>query len=181
MGPGTPGLDQLPPIEQYAVLTLNLDGGVGRAKLSLQGPEAPGIGVSGAIGVGRDAQGNYHFMIGGGEYVFPPKDIPGELRRLLGDAGGGNSAPPPSAVRMPNRDQLLRPDGSVMTYGDYELNRKLFHQEGLNVGGPTWPPLPRVLYEALTDFYFGPVHVELPPPSQDYGDYPVPAGSSRFA
>ena len=44
------------------------DSGDGRAKLTLQGPKVPGIGVAPAIGVSRDAKGNYHFLIGGGEF-----------------------------------------------------------------------------------------------------------------
>src|SRR4051812_24799733 len=48
--------------QQYFQLTFVFDSGDGRAKLTLQGPKDPVLGLAPAIGVSRDAKGNYHFL-----------------------------------------------------------------------------------------------------------------------
>lgn len=168
------GSPELPEIKQYAMLTFEFDSGDGRAKLTLQGPKVPGVDVAPAIGLSRDAKGDYHFLIGGGEFVYPPKDLPGELRRLLGDS----SAPkgPPTPVKMPTKHQLRKVDGSFMTSAEYELNRKLWYSPVGNLG-TVWPPLPPALYQALIDFYSG----KKPSRPLDYGDFPLPSDDTRVA
>ena len=175
MSDGPPGL---PEIKQYALLTFEFDSGDGRAKLTLQGPKVPGIDVAPAIGVGRDAKSDYHFLIGGGEFVYPPKDLPGELRRLLGDSGATKG--PPAPVRMPTKSQLQKVDGSFMTYEEYELTRKLWHSPVSNLG-TVWPPLPPALYQALIDFYSGKKLSRPLNRSSDYGDFPLPSDDTRVA
>jgi hypothetical protein len=170
--------DEIPEIKQYAVLTFKFDSGDGRAKLTLEGPKVPSIGVAPAIGISRDAKGDYHFLIGGGEYVYPPKQLPGELRRLLGDSGAPKGPPTP-VVPMPTKRQLQKTDGPFMTYEEYELNRKLFHSPVGNLG-TIWSPMPRALYQALIDFYSGNLSRPLLPPT-DYGDFPLPPDDTGMA
>jgi hypothetical protein len=162
--------------KQYAVLTFQFDPGKRRATLTLQGPKLPGVDVAPAIGMRRDADGSYHFLIGGGDFVYPPREIPGELRRLLGGADAPKGGPAP--VQMPTRAQLRKSDGSFMPYAEYELKRKLFHSPLLEKGqGVIWPQLPPALYQVLLDFYSGETMILRPlppPPPPDLGDFPEP-------
>jgi hypothetical protein len=173
------GPPNLPDIKQYAVLVFNFDSGDGRAKLTLQGPKIPGIGVAPAIGVSRDANCNYHFLIGGGEFVYPPSQLPAELRRLLGGADAPKG--PPKPVPMPSKNALQKADGSFMTYEEYERTRKWFHSPDLK-NATVWPALPQALYEKLIDFYSG-SDMNLRPLIQppDYGDFPLPSGDTGTA
>lgn len=174
------GPPDLPEIKQSAVLIFKFDSGDGRAKLTLQGPKVPGIGVAPAIGLSRDANGNYHFLIGGGEFVYPPNQLPGELRRLLGGADAPKG--PPTPVSMPSKNQLQKADGSFMTYEEYERTRKWFHSPDLkNV--TIWPPLPPALYQILIDFYSDSGKDILRPLIQppDYGDFPLPSDDTGTA
>jgi hypothetical protein len=154
-----------------------------KRNVSRPGPKVPGIGVAPTIGIGRDAKGNYHFLIGGGDFVYPPSQLPGELRRLLG-GGTGTPKGPPTPVKMPSKNQLQKADGSFRTYEEYERDRKLWHSAGSNFG-TIWPPLPPVLYEILIDYYSGSIEdvlmrplIRTPDRSSDYGDFPLPSGDT---
>jgi hypothetical protein len=170
-----PGPPDSPGFQQYAVLTFTLGGGGKGAKLTLQGPKAPGIGLAPTIGIGLDKSGNYHFLIGAGDFAYPPKDVPNEIRRLLGGSGGGANGPP-QAVAMPTADQLKRADGSFMDYDVYDQQRRMFHSGLPGDSGPIWIPLPRAVYKALIDFYStGTIRlVPLEKGPKDVGDFPTP-------
>lgn len=163
--------------EQYFQLTFVFDSGDGRAKLTLEGPKVPVVGLAPAIGVERDARGNYHFLIGGNDFVYPPKDLPDELRKLLGDKKTATKGPP-VPVRMPTKQQLTQSDGTFMSWDDYDRNRRLFHSPGMNFGS-VWLALPPALYQALIDFYSG--RKGFRPLPSNVGDFPVPSGDSRLA
>ena len=176
----------LPSIQQYFLVRLEFDSGDGRARLTLQGPKVPGLGVSPAIGVGRDAQGNYRFLIGGNTFVYPPEKLPGELLKMLGDPNSRVKGPP-TPMRLPSKRQLQNSDGSWRSWDDYDRDRKLFHSPGSNLGD-VWPALPPALYRALIDFYSGrtrspinPNDIPIPPRSPtNPGDFPIPSGDSRM-
>lgn len=171
-----PGPPEFPGYQQYFILTLTLDAGDSRARLTLTGPKAPGIGATQTIGVGRDAAGDYHFLVGSGEdHVYKPKDVPAEILKMLGGGGG----PPTNEVMLPARDVLKRKsDGAFMTFEQYEANRRAFHSPGSPaVSGKVvlWPKLTPEMFSWLVDFYRGKGRRPLPP---DAGDYPMPSGST---
>jgi hypothetical protein len=162
--------------QPYLQLTFEFDSGDGRAKLTVNGPKDPVLGVSAAIGVSRDAHGKYHFLIGVNDFVYEPKDLPDELRKLLGDPHTPAKGPP-VPVRMPSKSQLQRSDGTFMTWDDYDRNRRMFYSPGMNVG-TIWPPLPPGLYQALINFYSGKSSWTFAP--SEVGDFPIPTGDTRL-
>lgn len=162
-------------VQQYFQLTFVFDAGDGGARLTMNGPKDPILGLSPAIGVSRDAKGNYHFLIGVNDFVYPPKDLPVELRKLLGDPSSQVKGPP-LPVRMPGKNQLLQSDGTYMSWSDYDRNRRMFYSPGMNVG-TVWLALPPALYQALIDFYSG-QRAFRPLPS-NVGDFPTPTGDTR--
>lgn len=163
--------------QPYFQLTFVFDSGDGRAKLTLNGPKDPVLGISPAIGVSRDANGDYHFLIGANTFVYAPKDLPAELRKLLGDSSSPAKGPP-VPVRMPTKSQLQQADGTFMSWDDYDRNRRMFYSPNSNVG-TVWPALPPALYQALIDFYSGRLLPTLTP--SNTGDFPLPSGDTRVA
>lgn len=127
------------------------------ARLVLRGPQIGPLGARPAIGVTRDLQGRYHLAVGVNEYVYSAAELPAEIRRMLEGAGAGRSRGGALApVRMPTPGELRLPNGSYMTFQQYDNARvSRIVSSAADSRIAMWPVLPRPVYETLVRFYSG--------------------------
>jgi hypothetical protein len=125
----------------------------GTISLVLQGPnvqllEKPALQVKPAIGLSRDKQGRYHFLVGSDDTIVDPVNVGEELRKLF-------SSPPSStkaSLKLPSCRQLRNAKGGFRTFEEYDLDRRLFH-DAVPINGVVWPVLTPQLYDALVTSY----------------------------
>jgi hypothetical protein len=142
----TPAIQKqgLPPVQGQVTLTFDLNG---KVDVTVSGPENTPVVSKPTIGIRRDAQGNYHILVGGKDKVVTVDEIPAMLRSAM---GGGTAAKGAAAkqqqLRVPTCQQLA---DIGYDYNSYETTRQLFYSPGMSAGGPIWLPLTPSLFEAL--------------------------------
>ena len=109
-------------MENIGTISFRVDRG--GSTLSVTGP-AVSVGpvtVNPTVGVQRDRQGRYHFVIGDRDNVIAPAQIPRQLRSALQSlAGGGRSTP--FTVRMPGITDIQERNGRFISYSEYNNRR----------------------------------------------------------
>jgi len=152
-------MPDMPPVQGQLTLSIKEDGAV---EVRVTGPEDTPVVKSPTIGIGRDADGKWHIMVGGKDTVVTVDQIPAMLRSAYGGGSkpGGKTA---TKFRVPTSSQLwLTQQGRFMTYNEYKVSQML---------SPSLMPLTPALYEALIESY-APQQIPKPPPSEK-GDFPV--------
>lgn len=132
-------------------ITLTIREGQG-VTLTVTGPAAPvgPLTVRPTVGVQRDHQGRYHFVIGNNDSVISPAQLPQQIRSALQRLGSGQPAATRPGIRMPSCTDLLR-DGRqntaprFITHAEYN-NRRVSR---LIAPGASswWPVMSRPEYE----------------------------------
>lgn len=142
---------KLKSVSPYFTLVIQTDAGLGVTKLVLKGPKSPAVVKESATIGFYYKDGKYIFKIGAGEKAFDPTDLSNELKAFFSGANSkGQKGPNP--VRLPNKNDLLRADGTFKTFESYELEVRL-RATTPQLYTSRFPKLPRPLYEELVRFY----------------------------
>jgi flagellar motor protein MotB len=134
-----PNLPGPPPIQGQ--LNLSIDD-KGKVDFTVSGPENTPVVSKPTIGIRRDPDGKYHFLVGGKDKVVPADQIPDILRGALGGKGQPGTTPLPGTLQVPTCDQLRGPDGGFKTFLDYKIGQIL---------SANLLPLTPELYDALIE------------------------------
>ncbi len=154
-------MPDMPPVQGQLTLSIKENGAV---EVRVIGPEDTPVVKSPTIGIGRDADGKWHILVGGKDTVVTVDQIPAMLRSAYGGSskpGGKNT----TKFRVPTSSQLwLTNQGRFMTYNEYKVSQML---------SPSLMPLTPALYDALIESY-APVQIQIPkPPPSEKGDFPT--------
>lgn len=133
---------EMPKIQGQLTLSINYE--TGAAEVRLVGPEDTPVIKSPTIGIQRDANGQFHILIGGKDTVVTVDQIPTMLRSAIGETSKPGEKKQ-TQFRVPRYDQLWRSSlGRFATYTEYKITQMLT---------PDLMPLTPALYEALIESY----------------------------
>jgi len=116
-------------METVGNITLTIREGEG-VTLTVTGPQVP-IGPVQArptVGVRRDQQGRYHFVIGNKDSVIAPAQLPQQIRTALQGLSTSRPSSRRPTIRMPNCTDLLQDGHSgagarFISYAEYNNRR----------------------------------------------------------
>jgi|GEM_PF-4480704 len=150
-----------PPI--LGQLNLSIDN-QGKVDVTVVGPANTPIVKSPTIGIRRDANGNYHILVGNKDKVVSASEIPTLLRSIV-QSGQSGGKPSKQTFRVPTCNQLIAANSfRYNTFDEFKLKQMLV---------PDLLPMSRALYEALLETC-PPLVLPIPDkPPQQYNDAPT--------
>jgi hypothetical protein len=125
----------------------------GHTELKLKGPEIANTHISPTIKLYKK-NGKYAFEMGVEVYEIDANEMGEKFKAFFGEAQASAGPFGPIRIRMPDKWDLRRSDGTYMSFEDYERKvQALGTSERVGIGSLRFPKMAKPFYEALIRYY----------------------------
>jgi hypothetical protein len=139
-------------VKSYFTLEFGTDE-KGNTEIKAKGPEIPNTQTSPTIKLYKK-NGKYAFEIGIEVHEIDVNEVGEKFKAYFGEASPAAGLSGLVKIRMPDRWDLARGDGTYLSFDDYERKVKNYEvSAGSGIGNVKFLKLPRPVYNSLVWYY----------------------------